>query len=230
VDASLVEVVDGGTGDSPSMIGLDGGPLGDGSCPSDLARGFVAGTETCGSLAAVDAFHYVCPGISSPGIWLECRDWLENDGAHILLGWQQVPMGSFVCRAQLLAVADGLYCMAVQGTAEAGYSFFAIGGLVNTDGDGIFDVIDNCPTVSNIDQTDSDHDGVGNACDNCPYTYNPDQAAPSDGGAGNGCNCALPGVAVDRGGCFCVEGGVGSPAGSPCGLVVLPDGGVASGG
>ena len=35
----------------------------------------------------------------------------------------------------------------------------------DTDSDGIFDVIDNCPAVVNIDQTDTDGDGIGDACD-----------------------------------------------------------------
>jgi Tol biopolymer transport system component len=35
----------------------------------------------------------------------------------------------------------------------------------DTDGDGVPDQLDNCPTVPNADQADSDHDGVGNACD-----------------------------------------------------------------
>lgn len=35
----------------------------------------------------------------------------------------------------------------------------------DTDGDGIVDSIDNCPSVANADQTDTDGDGQGNACD-----------------------------------------------------------------
>ena len=45
----------------------------------------------------------------------------------------------------------------------------------DSDGDGIEDTVDNCPTVSNPGQEDADSDGVGDACDNCPLTANPDQ-------------------------------------------------------
>jgi len=46
---------------------------------------------------------------------------------------------------------------------------------VDSDGDGIEDGADNCPTVSNPGQEDADNDGVGDVCDNCPSTANPDQ-------------------------------------------------------
>lgn len=45
----------------------------------------------------------------------------------------------------------------------------------DTDGDGIIDSLDNCPTVPNPDQADGDGDGVGDACDNCPAAPNPGQ-------------------------------------------------------
>lgn len=38
-------------------------------------------------------------------------------------------------------------------------------GMVDTDGDGIPDALDNCPTVVNPPQADTDGDGVGDACD-----------------------------------------------------------------
>ena len=38
----------------------------------------------------------------------------------------------------------------------------------DSDGDGISDIDDNCPNVSNTDQNDSDSDGLGDVCDNCP--------------------------------------------------------------
>jgi hypothetical protein len=43
----------------------------------------------------------------------------------------------------------------------------ALGG--DTDGDGVPNGIDNCPTVPNPDQKDSDHDGVGDACEIRPF-------------------------------------------------------------
>ena len=46
---------------------------------------------------------------------------------------------------------------------------------LDSDGDGIANVSDNCPLVANVDQTDTDGDGVGDACDNCPDNANPDQ-------------------------------------------------------
>jgi hypothetical protein len=36
---------------------------------------------------------------------------------------------------------------------------------LDSDGDGIMDDKDNCPSISNVDQKDSDKDGVGNKCD-----------------------------------------------------------------
>ena len=47
-------------------------------------------------------------------------------------------------------------------------------GVVDTDGDGIPDSRDNCPTVANASQTNTDGDGLGDACDT-------NAAAPSPG-------------------------------------------------
>ncbi|UCH87405.1 MAG: thrombospondin type 3 repeat-containing protein, partial [Dehalococcoidia bacterium] len=61
----------------------------------------------------------------------------------------------------------------------------------DTDGDGIPDEVDNCPTVPNTDQTDSDGDGVGDACDNCPTVPNTDQTDSDGDGIGDACEVGL---------------------------------------
>ena len=75
----------------------------------------------------------------------------------------------------------------------------------DSDGDGRADVDDNCPAVSNPDQTDSDSDGLGDACDdmnnldtdndginsgndNCPTVANADQADVDKDGIGDACD------------------------------------------
>jgi hypothetical protein len=45
----------------------------------------------------------------------------------------------------------------------------------NLDGDCHGDACDNCPDIGNADQSDLDLDGWGDVCDNCPTVYNPDQ-------------------------------------------------------
>lgn len=56
-------------------------------------------------------------------------------------------------------------------------AYEACGGA-DSDGDGIPDACDNCPTVPNVDQEDSNGDGIGNACD--PNSCSASIAAPSD--------------------------------------------------
>ncbi len=48
-------------------------------------------------------------------------------------------------------------------------------GIVYSDSDfdGIYDAIDNCPQISNPDQLDSDNDGIGDSCDNVNFTSFP---------------------------------------------------------
>jgi len=64
--------------------------------------------------------------------------------------------------------------------------------FVNPDFEGDVDggIYDNCPDVSNPDQTDSDGDGIGDVCDNCRYTQNNNQADVDKDSVGNACdNC-----------------------------------------
>ncbi|MBX3125461.1 MAG: thrombospondin type 3 repeat-containing protein [Polyangiaceae bacterium] len=72
---------------------------------------------------------------------------------------------------------------------------------VDTDGDGIEDGKDNCPTVKNANQKDTDGDGKGDACDpdmdgdgvpnaqdNCPLIKNAGQLDTDGDGMGDACD------------------------------------------
>ncbi len=60
--------------------------------------------------------------------------------------------------------------------------------LLETDGDGIVDLADNCPAIPNPGQPDGDGDTRGDACDNCPVVANPDQADADGDGVGDACS------------------------------------------
>jgi hypothetical protein len=57
----------------------------------------------------------------------------------------------------------------------------------DTDGDGIGDLNDTCPLVSNANQADPDRDGRGTVCDNCPSAGNPGQQDADGNGTGDAC-------------------------------------------
>ena len=69
---------------------------------------------------------------------------------------------------------EGSAVIDINGTQMDGYFIDKLGNVldeyrltknVDSDGDGILDDDDNCPTVANEDQTDTDADGAGDACD-----------------------------------------------------------------
>lgn len=73
----------------------------------------------------------------------------------------------------------------------------AVVTVLDTDGDGVPDGADNCPTVPDAGQADGDRDGVGDACDNCPQTANPDQADGNANGVGDACEIQVVRCDVD---------------------------------
>jgi hypothetical protein len=63
-----------------------------------------------------------------------------------------------------VALRSGIGVVGAEG-AGTGLAFAYDVHCVDTDGDGVPDSDDNCPTVANLDQIDSDGDGLGDACD-----------------------------------------------------------------
>jgi len=100
---------------------------------------------------------------------------------------------------------NGLYNLG-GGTEELMPLLISVATSVDVDNDGVLDVSDNCPSTSNIDQTDNDLDGLGDACDNdddndnildigdnCAFTYNADQADLDLDNIGDACDIDLDG-------------------------------------
>ena len=84
----------------------------------------------------------------------------------------------------------------------------------DTDGDGIYDEEDNCPSVYNPDQTDTDGDGIGDACDHCNGTgaYDVDNDGICDGDD----NCPETPNGPELGSCVKILAGVLESTGAVC--------------
>jgi hypothetical protein len=104
---------------------------------------------------------------------------------------------------------------------------------LDTDGDCICNMADNCHSTANLSQADSDGDGDGNVCDNCPGAWNPTQADSDGDGQGDACEgimeicqsyCESEGILCQHayygpGGCCAYSCG---PSGSCTGIDPLP--------
>ncbi len=112
-----------------------------------------------------------------------CDGWRvveESQQYHFNYGWADIHNAWYAL--------DGLYCN------WEGCNYMNEALIKNimpeedTDEDGIYNSMDNCPTVANPSQTDSDGDGLGDLCDNCVDIDNPDQGDADEDGLGNACD------------------------------------------
>ena len=127
-----------------------------------------------------------------------------NCGALHFSGTPGTPGDGYLVRINLDVISAGLTTFSLTGpggnpaymssvgsthptTKDAGMLAINVDCPVcdDSDGDGVCDADDNCPTTVNPDQADIDGDGVGDACDNCPYDANPDQADSDEDGDGD---------------------------------------------
>jgi hypothetical protein len=100
----------------------------------------------------------------------------HNDWANLLYDFKNSP-----------DFADGVHLTVVNTSPELTFEE-ALELSPDTDGDGVTNLLDNCPLVANPDQADTDgQDGVGNACDNCPTIFNPGQEDSNGDGVGDAC-------------------------------------------
>jgi len=125
----------------------------------------------------------------------------DADGAQYNVGTPPQGLAGFVLGATPVVLSDLAISPPAPLSADSDYLFHFCGGalstttcstIVDSDGDGIADSVDNCPKVSNPDQKDSDGDGIGDACDNCPNVANPDQKDTNGNGKGDACETPPP--------------------------------------
>lgn len=97
---------------------------------------------------------------------------------------------------------------------------------IDTDGDGVFDSSDNCPSVANPDQADNDGDGIGNVCDQTPGCQSNDDCDDGNACTLNLCNeqkeCAYPAKDCTDGD-SCTSDSCDLPTGECVHTPIIPD-------
>jgi hypothetical protein len=149
-----------------------------GTCPGGSRPGIVDG---------YNLYSIVGPCASAPTTSLTSA-WgapITTFGGGSTSGGATVPFdtGGVSCTYLALGIDAG-------GAASGNVSAHSTVTTTDTDGDGIPDPIDNCPTTFNPGQEDADGDHVGDACDNCPTASNGGQSDTDGDGDGDACdNC-----------------------------------------
>jgi hypothetical protein len=108
-------------------------------------------------------------------------------GTTVLLGSKTISglLASTTYHYQIVAYNSG-------GTSYGADRTFAT-SILDADGDGVADNVDNCPNNSNANQADTDSDGLGDVCDACPNDAAND--VDGDGVCGDMDNCPVNGNA-----------------------------------
>jgi hypothetical protein len=134
----------------------------------------------------------VCDAVPSGGLCTGVNTTVQKDSSN---------GQKLCCRTYTGQKVGGVDCINV--THFSSFASAQKSNWVDTDGDTVPSMLDNCPLVSNVSQADQDRDLIGDVCDNCPAVPNQDQKNTTGASVGDACNCALPGVT--RG-----------PSGAPC--------------
>jgi len=148
----------------------------------DLAAPGTALLST-GDLSSVGAYHLLSGTSQSTAL---------VSGAAALLLAHEPTLTAAMVRARLLAAVDVIPALRGRCATSGRLNLAKLfpGGPADSDGDGVADTSDNCPSEVNPDQADCDGDGVGNACDATPG------CTADGGGGGGGCQATPPAAAA----------------------------------